>query len=492
MVASKTPTPTTNLVLAVVLLCLGWLAAHAGIVPIFGLLAAAFAPDIFLIGLLLLAIWLARTLPIGKVAAGLLAVVLSILIGLNTRLPTLVSDIRRGSASDGQVISHLDATVGQPIHVVAQTPETLARRYPYSHAAPACYGDGCIVTKGFRTPYPWIEGDYWHEKVMDVVLAAGFSKANRGESAPTLTIRQDTDEYLSNVHIELLDADGKLLSRYDGRYRNGFPYETKDGIKSDGMESQSLILQFLLHGNVMNRLAALLLPKAEAYPLASFLKGGNHLRHPQGATLGLVMGRPPLGSEPVAEKVALEVLEDKTYDPVWIIKEEPLSNISKWSEMSWDKVRGDRCNTLLRPEIPGAPLLQTWHLFVNDPSGRKKVRYAGDAICDPDAIWFLDYVIEKGRTSLTKYSITGDLIYRVSFEKPKEPWGYPGGIPIPTFKAEGGYLQFEWWNTNQSGRDRHVKRSLKVRLKEPDTTPNIAVERVTPLAVPPLAPRPSP
>jgi hypothetical protein len=120
--------------------------------------------------------------------------------------------------------------------------------------------------------------------------------------------------------------------------------------------------------------------------------------------------------------------------------------------------------------------MQTWHLFVNDPTGRRKVRYTGAAICDPDAIWFLDYVIEKGRTTLTKYFTNGELAYRLSFEKPPEPYGYPGGILIPTFKSVDGYLQFEWWNTNQSGFDRHIKRSIKVRLQEPMPPPNIAVQ----------------
>jgi hypothetical protein len=444
----------------------GWLAAQAGAVPIFGLLVALFAPDIFLIGLVLLSVGMAMSLSTSKITVGLLAIVLSIALGLNTRLPIFISDIWRGSADNVQVASRISGAVGIPIHVVAQTPEFSARRYPYSHARPACYGDGCLATKGFRTAYPWIEADYWHEKVMDAVLSSGFSKAGPGELAPTLTIiRQDVNSHISAIHIQLMGTKGKLVSRYDGWYRNAIPNETNDGIGPS--ESQSLVFEYLLHGSLLNSLFSKLMPSGAAYPITSFLKKSTNLVHPQGTTLGFATPRTAESSDSPAVKVELEVLEEKTYDPVWIIKEDPGSGFSKWSEMSWDRERGERCKSLLKPEIEGAPLMQTWHLFAHDQSGRKKVRYAGNAICDPDAIWFLDYVIEKGRTTLTKYSVNGDLIYKISFDKPKEPWGYAGAILVPTFKAENGYVHLEWWNTDQSGHERHVKRSMKVRFKEP-------------------------
>lgn len=491
LIPREMPSITTNFVLGAIFLGVGFFAVQAGVFPIFGLLVAAFGPNIFLIGLVLIAIGIARLLFFNRIAISLLAVTLSIAAGLNTRLPVFILDLSSGKDSQTQLVSRLEGAAGQPIHIVAETPVISARRYKYAHAVPACYGDSCLATKGFRTPYPWIERDYWHEKVVDVTLAAGFSNANPGEQAFTLTVTQTTEAYFSDIHIDLVDAKGELLARYDGRYRNGFPMETEDGVTSEAM-SRSLVFEYLLHGNLLNSMAARLIPGAEAYPLASFLKSVSNLAHPQGSTLGLISGRPSAGSEPPSIKAALEILEEKTYDPVWIIKKEPMSDVSKWSEMAWDKVRWDRCKNLLKPETKGAPLMQTWHLFVNDPSGRKKVRYAGDAICDPDAIWFMDYVIENGRMVLTKYAINGDLIYRVSFEKPAEPWGFAGGILIPTFKAQDGYLYFEWWNTNQSGLDRHVKRSMQVRLREPVDTPNIAVEGDTPLVTLPLASRPSP
>lgn len=468
MATHKLSSPSSVLLLGALFLCIGLIAAYAGVVPILGLLVATLAPNIFLAGLFFVALGLARALPIGRVNTGLLATFLFVVMGLNTRLPALLHDIINGNANEVQVITRLEGAVGQPVHIIGKTVELSARRSPSLHAAPACYGDGCLATKGFITPSPWIEADYWHEKLIDVILASGFTKASDEETAPTLTVSQEVNGYFSNIHIQLTSADGASLSSYTGRYRNGYRYETEDGVKSD---SPSLVFEYLLHGNLLNGLAARFARNGEINPLTTFLKCATNLSHPQGSQLGLITGKSPRDGEPPSVKVELEVLDEKIYEPPWVIKEDRLSNRSKWSEISWDKVRGERCKSLLKPETNDAPLMQTWHVFVNDSSGRKKVRYTGDAICDPDAIWFLDYVIEMGRTTLTKYSTAGDLVYRISFEKPKEPSGYAGGIIIPTFKAENGYLQFEWWNTNQSGWDRHVKRSLRVRIKEPQTPP---------------------
>jgi len=163
----------------------------------------------------------------------------------------------------------------------------------------------------------------------------------------------------------------------------------------------------------------------------------------------------------------LEVLGQKTYDPVWIIEEDPHANASKWSTIAWDKSRADRCKTLLTTEVATDPRRQTWFLFVNDATRQEKVPFTGNAICDPDAIWFEDYGSEKGRMVLTKFSSAGVFQYRISFQEPKEPYGFPGAIMMPTFSAREGYLYFDWWNTTQSGWNRHVARSMQVRVKEP-------------------------
>jgi hypothetical protein len=448
------------------ILALAWLAAHAGFVAVAGRIPVALAPDIFLLGVFFVAFGVSRALTARKAAAALLAAALTVLAGLNTRIPILFSDLGTGSGGATQIRSHLIAPVGQPIHIRAEPAEISARRQSYAHAIPACYGDSCLASMGFRTPYPWIESDYWHEKPLEVALIAGFSTAKEQERAPTLNVRQDTEGQQSTIQIELLDTDGKSIALFKGRYRHGLPYETADGTSSNETRN-SLALEYLLHGNLLNRLAERYIPAAPSYPLASFLSATALLSHPQGTALGLAGGA--MSSETTAPslRVELETLEQKDYDPVWVIPNDASSSNSRWIEMSWDKQREATCGTILKPEQPGAPLLQSWQLFVRDSSGRKKARYTGPAICDADLVWFLDYPAERGRTTLTKYSVDGDLLYRLSFSNPPELHGFGGAILQPTFRAQDGYLLFEWWNTNQAGRDMQVKRSMKLRLKEP-------------------------
>jgi hypothetical protein len=191
--------------------------------------------------------------------------------------------------------------------------------------------------------------------------------------------------------------------------------------------------------------------------------------------LGTVLQLVPLGSSRASKSVpaapsvnvTLEVLARQTYEPPWIIEEDPHASVSKWSTLAWDKAREDRCRTLLTTEVASAPQRQTWYLFKNDTTGRKKTPFTGGAICDPDAIWFEDYRSEKGRMVLTKYSTAGDFQYRISFQQPDEPGGFRGAIMTPSFSARQGYLYFEWWNSQQSGRDRRVTRAMQVRIKEP-------------------------
>jgi len=457
------------------LLLFSFAAANAGVVPVLGLLVAAFAPDAFLVGNFLLiyaaSLFLTRSLLVSAV----LAIIATSTVGLNTRLATIYSDFLEGNLSKMQIGVRLQGAVGQPIYLEVDTPVISARRYQYAHAMPHCRGDGCLATSGFKTPYPWLESDYWHEKVVDVVLAAGFSLAKNGERAPTLSVQQSENGMRSSVRFELRDADGKSLATYSGNYRQRFPSETDDGLDSEKVWAP-LAIEYLLHGNFVNRIVARQIGLPPAYPLTQFLKTATQFSHPQGRTLGLMSPKEAVGSAPPSTHVTLEVLNVKNYDPVWVIKEEPLSAKSKWSELSWDNKRSDRCRTLLKPETTGSPLVQTWYLFVNDPTGRKKVRYTGDALCEADAVWFMDYVIENGRMTLTKYSVGGDLIYRLSFDKPEEPYGYPGAILNPTFKEQNGYLSFEWWNTKQSGYDRHIRRSMEVRVREPDVPPNLPVQ----------------
>lgn len=186
----------------------------------------------------------------------------------------------------------------------------------------------------------------------------------------------------------------------------------------------------------------------------------------------------PKPSVPPSQNVMLEILETKNYDPVWIIEGNSNTAESQWSKLAWDSERSKACKKFFQPADPNNPQLDGWQSFINDPSGKKITVYTGNQICDADTIWMMDYVAERGRMVLIKVSPAGEVIYRISFEKPNELMGFMGGIMSPTLKAKDGYVYFDWWNSNQSGGNRHVKRAMKIRFKEPLlTAPNTSLHR---------------
>ena len=97
MITEKPPT-TDNIKLGILLLSTGFFTAFAGVFPILGLLVQALSPNIFFIGLVLIAI-------------GLFVASLSIVAGLNTRLPALIMDISVVNNSNTQVLSRIEGTV---------------------------------------------------------------------------------------------------------------------------------------------------------------------------------------------------------------------------------------------------------------------------------------------------------------------------------------------------------------------------------------------
>ena len=428
------------------------MAGAGSVVPMLGLLIASIAPNAFLVGLAMVVFSVARGLTKHIGVATFATILITILLGLNTRLPSVVSDAL--DRNHLQISRTWSGAVGQPLHIETNTPELWGRRFPYASVAPACYGDGCFMTRGFRGPYTGISRDYWRENVVETALAAGFSNASANEKAPRLVVSGSRDEDLAAVTIELKDESGVLLARFHGTFRNGYSLETKDSGGGEDVSSPLGLLQYLMHGNSVSYwLSRSTRPVVEP-PLQAFLKTAASLSHPQAREPGK------------ATPVALEILSEKLYEPVWIIKNHD-DGATKWADLTFDKPRHDRCAQLLKLEKAGAPLMQGWFLFTADPTGRKKARYTGEVLCEAEALWFFDYAAERGKMILTKYTAAGDLIYRISFDKPAPMHGFAGHIMNPTFKEEAGNLNFDWWDSNQAGNDRHVKRSMKVRLAEP-------------------------
>lgn len=422
------------------------------IIPILGLLIASMAPNVFLVGLAIMVFSSVRRLVKHVPVAVAVTVLIAILFGVNTRLPSVISDAL--DRSDLRIERLLSGAVGQPVHIETNAAELSGRRFPYASVAPACYGDGCYMTKAFGSAYTGISRDYWRENVVDTVLAAGFSKASIKEKAPQVIVSERRDGDILAVTMELKDANGVSLAHFKGRFRNGYPLETKDDGNGGKVSSPLGAVQYLLHSNSASYwLSRSTRPIVEP-PLQAFLKAASSLSHPQ--------AREPSNAVPIA----LEILTEKIYEPVWIIKNHD-DGTTKWADLVFDKPRHDRCAQLLKLEKAGTPLMQGWFLFTADPTGRKKARYTGEVLCEAEALWFFDYAAERGKMILTKYTPAGDLVYRISFDKPAPIYGFAGHIMNPTLKAEAGYLNFDWWDSDQAGRDRHIKRSMKVRLAEP-------------------------
>ena len=167
-----------------------------------------------------------------------------------------------------------------------------------------------------------------------------------------------------------------------------------------------------------------------------------------------------------SQEVQLEILGNRGFDPAWV------PTPGDWSAMVSIPDSVSRCWAWLKAvsyDSPDTPELRGWLLFVNDATRRNKARPTGPTLCDTRAIWFPDYGIEPGRVVLSKFTTTGDFLYRLSFEKPSQPEGYRGVLMAPSFHAENGFLFFDWAVHQVVGNELHVKSLMKCRVREPGT-----------------------
>lgn len=184
--------------------------------------------------------------------------------------------------------------------------------------------------------------------------------------------------------------------------------------------------------------------------------------------------RPPLPSEaevllPPPQEVALEILETNDYNPVRIIAKD------EWGLLTHDKNRSEHSEygkSLFRQADPDRPWIGK--RFTKDLTGQKKVPYNKSALrtgahrlCDKNYIMHYAHLELPNKMVMTKYTLAGDMLYRISFQKPEEVNGFVGYINTPSIKSENGYLTFEWWHFRDNNQKWEVKRTLKVKLREP-------------------------
>lgn len=437
-------------------------ALNSGGIVFVGPLFILLAPDLFLAGAVLVVLaaaspWLGR-----GVALWVVAVPVAVLLAFNTRTGALLQDLLAMPAVTEQLGHPRKALASQPLHVVYAGDKLAARKVPWRASAPRCRGDGCFATEGFRRPARSV--DYWQESPAEAVRAVGFALAREGERAPTLEVRESVRGHVLWVDLRLLDEDGRpqALARY--RYRNGFPGVPPDLESMSEDPDAGARLDFLLHGNSLARGLGDALQRSPAHPVRSFLAATFELRA-QAWAHGVL----PSGQEAVTVQ-PLEVLQEQVFEPMIVVgNANGAADATPWRQKSWDAQRSKFCDTLLKrePGNAGGGTVQVWWLFAQDPTGRRKMRRTGHELCEPDAIWSWSYVETKDSVTIARYTSEGELRYRLAFSRPAPIHGFAGAIQARTFRAESGYLVFEWVDVNWSGRDLQVKRHMLVRVKEP-------------------------
>jgi hypothetical protein len=176
---------------------------------------------------------------------------------------------------------------------------------------------------------------------------------------------------------------------------------------------------------------------------------------------------PPEVVLPAATEGLPEILETINYTPDRVVKGDD------WTNLVFDLRREGECKNFFRPTDPNDYM--QGQRFVSDSTGDKPAPYSRTTqfkmgvrvLCD-DHIWFVTHLEEPGKIVISKFTITGDLVYRTSFRKPDRVDGFIGFIRIPSLRSKGGYLYFDWLDFREIDRDWHIKRQLEMRMREPE------------------------
>lgn len=172
----------------------------------------------------------------------------------------------------------------------------------------------------------------------------------------------------------------------------------------------------------------------------------------------------PFEKLPVPQVVALEILETKDSPSETVMSDEEKARL----ELSKKKHDCSQLITAPQGEYLGEG-------FVGDSTGKVQVPYnrnLADRICEGDSIWFIAYkdkaqgekTVQTKYTTLTKYTSSGDLLYRIRYLPPE----HTGRVNNATFRSENGYLYVDWG---------YPAIPMKGRLLEPKVSVPIAPSR---------------
>lgn len=153
------------------------------------------------------------------------------------------------------------------------------------------------------------------------------------------------------------------------------------------------------------------------------------------------------------------------------------------SEVTGTITRG-QCAPLFRIADPENILLG--ELFVNDPTGVKKLPYTGkipiptgrmlekrtERHCNREFVWFIAEHEEPSKTEITKYTVSGEYVYSVRFQNPETATNKMyRSMVFDSLTSENGYFSFYWWQdlpTIQGPPAIYSHRLTQYRFMEPD------------------------
>ncbi len=169
---------------------------------------------------------------------------------------------------------------------------------------------------------------------------------------------------------------------------------------------------------------------------------------------------------PAPKFVSLEILKTKDLQPELVVSND------KWEDMVYSRTRDDYCRSLFK-QVTTKDLFVI-ERFAKDSTGQKNVPYSefdihsgAKRVCEGDNIWFVAHLEIPNAMTVTKYTSSGDFLYRLAFKKPEEVNGFVEYFNEPSFHTENDYLYFEWWYFRGEPTKWHIKRTLNVRLLEP-------------------------
>jgi hypothetical protein len=182
-------------------------------------------------------------------------------------------------------------------------------------------------------------------------------------------------------------------------------------------------------------------------------------------------------SLPKPTDAVLEVVESSDY---------ALTTSDEYYKSHWAKkgpVNRSNCSMLFK--IASRENVMLGELFVNDPTGMKRLPYTGpipfpsgqmlekraERYCNDKFVWFVAEHEELGKTVISKYTDSGEFIYNVRIVNPKTADNNLSRLMVmDSITADNGYFYFFWDQSLPSvhGTPRQYwHRMTKFRFKEP-------------------------